>query len=43
MMAGREATVGEVVREVEKDSVFYWNSGGAELINSYDIQVQIGG
>jgi len=39
-MTGEEVTVGEVVREVEKDSVFYWNSGGGVTLGGGEPTMQ---
>jgi len=39
-MIGREVTAGEVVKEIEKDTVFYWNSGGGVTLSGGEPTVQ---
>jgi len=39
-MMGKEVTVGQVVEEVEKDSIFYWNSGGGVTLSGGEPTMQ---
>ncbi len=39
-MIGKEVTVGQVVEEVEKDSIFYWNSGGGVTLSGGEPTMQ---
>jgi pyruvate formate lyase activating enzyme len=39
-MSGREMTVKEVMDEVEKDSLFYWNSGGGVTLSGGEATLQ---
>jgi len=39
-MVGKEVTVGQIVEEVEKDSVFYWNSGGGITLSGGEPTMQ---
>jgi len=39
-MVGREVTVAQVIEEVEKDSVFYWNSGGGVTLSGGEPTMQ---
>ena len=37
---GREMTVAQIIEEVEKDSVFYWNSGGGVTLSGGEPTLQ---
>jgi pyruvate formate lyase activating enzyme len=39
-LAGKEMTVKEVISEIEKDSLFYWNSGGGVTLSGGDPTMQ---
>jgi pyruvate formate lyase activating enzyme len=39
-MAGEEMTVREVLKEVEKDTIFYWNSGGGITLSGGEPTMQ---
>lgn len=39
-MVGREMTVEQIVAEVEKDSIFYWNSGGGITLSGGEPTMQ---
>ena len=39
-VVGKEVTVGQIVEEVEKDSIFYWNSGGGITLSGGEPTMQ---
>lgn len=39
-MVGKEVTVKEIIEEIEKDSVFYWNSGGGITLSGGEPTMQ---